>query len=112
MDLVERSISPYREPGKGMRMQVKARLSWLSPASQARAGDWLMLVVPGLIWGASFLFIAEGMRAIGPWGLTFARILIGFATLSLFPAARRPVLRSDWVGIVWLGVLWLARSEE
>jgi len=88
-------------------MQGRAKLSWLSPASQ-EAGDWLLLVVPGLIWGASFLFIAEGMRAIGPCGLTFVRILIGFMTLSLVPASRKQVLRSDWVGIVWLGVLWLA----
>lgn len=67
-----------------------------------------MLVVPGLIWGASFLFIAEGLRAIGPGALTFVRILIGFTTLSLFPAARRTVSRSDWPRIACLGVLWLA----
>jgi len=84
------------------------KLSRLARGSQAGAGDWFLLVVPGLIWGASFLFIAEGMRAIGPCELTFVRILIGFATLSLFPAARRPVLRSDWADIAWLGVLWLA----
>jgi drug/metabolite transporter (DMT)-like permease len=54
------------------------------------------------------LFIAEGMRAVGPNGVTFVRILIGFATLSLFPAARKPVVRSDWAGIAGLGVLWLA----
>jgi len=70
--------------------------------------DWLLLVVPGLIWGASFLFIAEGLRAIGPNGLTFARILVGFVTLGLIPSARGPVARSDWPGIALLGVLWLA----
>jgi len=89
-------------------MQANAGKSWLARRSQAGAGDWFLLLVPGLIWGASFLCIAEGMRAIGPCGLTFVRILIGFATLSLFPAARRPVLRSDWADIAWLGVLWLA----
>jgi drug/metabolite transporter (DMT)-like permease len=77
-------------------------------ASFSRNADWVLLVVPGLIWGASFLFIAEGMRSIGPNGVTFVRILIGFATLSLFPAARKPVKRSDWAGIVGVGVLWLA----
>lgn len=89
-------------------MPDKAEFSWSPSASQAGTAEWLLLVVPGLIWGASFLFIAEGMRAIGPNGVTFVRILVGFATLSLFPAARRPVMRSDWAGIVSLGVLWLA----
>ncbi len=53
--------------------------------------DWLLLIVPGTIWGASFLFMAEGLEAIGPAGLTFVRILVGFATLSLFPSVRRQV---------------------
>ena len=53
--------------------------------------DWALLVVPGVIWGASFLFIAEGLEAVAPNGVTFTRIAIGFLTLSLFPAARRPV---------------------
>jgi drug/metabolite transporter (DMT)-like permease len=70
--------------------------------------DWALLVVPGIIWGASFLFIAEGLAAMEPNGVTFSRIAIGFLTLSLFPSARRPVARTDWAGTVALGVLWLA----
>lgn len=70
--------------------------------------DWLLLVVPGVIWGASFLFIAEGLEAVGPNGVTFSRIAIGFLTLSLFPSARLPVARADWAGTAALGVLWLA----
>ena len=70
--------------------------------------DWLLLVVPGLIWGASFLFIAEGLDAMAPNGVTFTRIVIGFTTLALVPAARRPIHREDWRPTVALGVLWLA----
>jgi drug/metabolite transporter (DMT)-like permease len=55
--------------------------------------DWLLLATPGVLWGASFLFIAEGLRSVGPNGLTFARILVGFVTLSLVPGARRAVPR-------------------
>jgi drug/metabolite transporter (DMT)-like permease len=89
-------------------MPDKAKLLWQTAVSHAGTTGWLLLIVPGLIWGASFLFIAEGMRSIGPHGVTFVRILVGFATLSMFPAARRPILRSDWTGTVGLGVLWLA----
>jgi drug/metabolite transporter (DMT)-like permease len=70
--------------------------------------DWLLLVVPGVIWGASFLFIAEGLEAIGPNGVTFVRIAVGFLTLSLVPAARRPLQRTDRAATAALGVLWLA----
>jgi drug/metabolite transporter (DMT)-like permease len=72
------------------------------------AADWLLLLVPGVIWGASFLFIAEALRAIGPYGVTFVRILIGFATLACLPAARKPVPRSAWPALAALGVVWLA----
>jgi drug/metabolite transporter (DMT)-like permease len=70
--------------------------------------DWLLLILPGTIWGASFLFIAEGLDAVGPTGVTFLRIAIGFATLSCIPAARRPIVASDWRGTAAVGVLWMA----
>jgi drug/metabolite transporter (DMT)-like permease len=72
------------------------------------SSGWLLLVVPGLIWGASFLFIAEGLRSICPNGVCFVRILIGFATLACFPSARKPVARADWGKVAWLGLLWFA----
>jgi drug/metabolite transporter (DMT)-like permease len=70
--------------------------------------DWLLIVVPGVIWGASFLFIAEGLTAVAPDGVTFIRILIGFLTLSLVPGARQPIDRADWRGVAALGLLWFA----
>jgi drug/metabolite transporter (DMT)-like permease len=69
---------------------------------------WMLVVVPGLIWGASFLFIAEGLEAIAPMGVTFVRIAVGFATLSLVPSARQPILRSDRTKTAALAVLWMA----
>ncbi len=69
---------------------------------------WLLLIIPGLIWGASFLFMAEGLRSIGPSGVAFVRICIGFATLALFPSVRKPVARADWGSVAWLGLLWFA----
>jgi drug/metabolite transporter (DMT)-like permease len=70
--------------------------------------DWILLIVPGVIWGASFLFIAEGLEVMGPNGVTFTRILVGFLTLSLFAGSRRAVSREDWTGIALVGVLWMA----
>jgi len=70
--------------------------------------DWLLILSPGLIWGASFLFIAEALRALEPNGITFARIAIGFATLACFPTARRPIERRDWPLVALLGVIWFA----
>jgi len=70
--------------------------------------DWLFLTLPGIIWGASFLFIAEGLQAIGPNGVTFVRILVGFTTLALLPASRRALPRPDWAAVALLGVVWMA----
>ena len=70
--------------------------------------DWLLLAGPGIIWGASFLFIAEALRSVGPNGVAFGRIAVGFATLTLMSGARRAVPRAAWPAIALLGVLWLA----
>jgi len=70
--------------------------------------DSLLLVVPGIIWGASFLFIAEGLDALAPNGITFMRVAIGFACLACVPAARRPLAKGDAWPTAMLGVLWLA----
>ncbi|MCX6592026.1 MAG: DMT family transporter [Acidobacteria bacterium] len=72
------------------------------------SSGWLLLVIPGLIWGASFLFIAQGLRALEPNAITFLRIAIGFLTLGCFPGARKPVARADWPAVAWLGLLWFA----
>jgi drug/metabolite transporter (DMT)-like permease len=69
---------------------------------------WLLLVAPAVIWGASYLFIAEGLQALAPDGVTFLRILIGFVTLALFPSSRRGIAWSDWKQVALLGFVWFA----
>ena len=70
--------------------------------------DWLLIILPGIIWGASFLFIAEGLTAVAPDGVTFIRIVVGFLTLSTVPGARKGIVKGDWLGVAGLGLLWFA----
>jgi drug/metabolite transporter (DMT)-like permease len=89
-------------------MTTSATTSLTAPEERTSLSDTLLLAGPGLIWGASFLFIAEGLEAMGPFGVTFTRILIGFLTLSLFPAARQSVARAAWPKIALVGLVWMA----
>jgi drug/metabolite transporter (DMT)-like permease len=73
-----------------------------------RPTDWALLLVPGVIWGSSFYFIAEGLETFAPGVITFLRIVFGFATLSVFPAVRRRVDRTDWPRVAVLAVTWFA----
>lgn len=70
--------------------------------------DWVLIVTPGLIWGASFLFIAEGLAASPPDGITFLRFVIGFLTLAFVPKARASIARADWPAVAGLGLVWMA----
>jgi drug/metabolite transporter (DMT)-like permease len=71
--------------------------------------DWTLIAIASVVWGASFLLIAEGLETLEPGLVAFGRIAFGFLTLTLVPKARRtridPVDRSR---IVVLGFVWLA----
>lgn len=75
---------------------------------ESKLTSWLLIGIPGLIWGSSFLFIAEGLESVGPAGVTFIRILVGFITLGMFPGAWKRIPRADWGATALLGVVWLA----
>lgn len=98
------SRSGWKDAGRSGTV-VRFMSSFKAPGSLL---EWFLLAAPGLIWGASFLFIAEGLEAMAPNGVTFVRVLIGFLTLSMFKAARGPIHRGDAKGIFWVGLLWIA----
>lgn len=70
--------------------------------------DLARLAVPGLIWGTSFYFIAEGLDAFPAIMITPMRIAFGFATLALVPAARVRIPRTAWPRLLVLGIIWMA----
>jgi drug/metabolite transporter (DMT)-like permease len=70
--------------------------------------DWLLLVIPGLIWGSSFYFIDIGLDSFAPGLITPMRVLFGCITLSMIPKARQPVPKMAWPNIVVLSLVWLA----
>ena len=69
--------------------------------------DWALLLGAATIWGSSFLLMAIGLDAFEPGVVTFLRVAFGALTLSLVPAARRPVAAADRGRIVLVGFTWM-----
>jgi drug/metabolite transporter (DMT)-like permease len=84
-----------------------ARPSALTEQPSVR--DWALLFAPGIVWGTSFYFIAEGLESFPSATITPLRIAFGFATLAMFPRARHATIEpGDRRRIVLLGMLWMA----
>lgn len=82
-----------------------------APGTRAEAFgpvEWGLLASIGLMWGSSFVFIAEGLEAFRPGLVAFLRIALGTATVALARRARWPVAREDWGRIAVLGLVWMA----
>ena len=72
------------------------------------APEWGLVAAIALMWGSSFLWIAEGLEHFSPPVISLARLLLGASALALFPGTRHPVERADWPRIALLGVVWMA----
>lgn len=71
--------------------------------------EWGMLAFAGTTWGASFLFISEGLESFTPAQIGFLRTLFAFVTLAFFPKARSVSIdREDWSRVALLGFSWMA----
>jgi drug/metabolite transporter (DMT)-like permease len=74
----------------------------------ARPGWRLQYLTLALIWGMSFLFIKEGVRAFAPLQITLGRVAIGAAVLMAVLLARRERLPRDsktWAHLMVAAVL-------
>jgi drug/metabolite transporter (DMT)-like permease len=58
--------------------------------------DWGQLVVVAVIFGSAFLWIALALRSIDPGTLSFDRVMLGAAAVSILPSARCTIRRVDW----------------
>jgi len=66
--------------------------------------DWLVLVATSLIWGASFLLIAEGLESLDPRVIAWTRLILGAGVLAVFRKARRRIDVEDRIRIVVVGM--------
>ncbi len=70
--------------------------------------EWGLMLFAGITWGASFLFIAEGLVAFEPGLIATLRIFFGALTLTFVKKARAPLPREALRPVVALGFLWMA----
>lgn len=66
--------------------------------------DWGLFVSISLIWGASFLFIAIGLRSLAPGVIAATRVVLGAGALLLFPKARRAIAPVDRGRVIAIGI--------
>jgi drug/metabolite transporter (DMT)-like permease len=84
------------------------RLARLPQRVPIRPGWRLQYLTLALIWGMSFLFIKEGVRAFAPLQITLGRVAIGAAVLIAVLLARRERLPRDsrtWAHLLVAAVL-------
>lgn len=90
-----------------------SRRPLVTTASGLNAGafgwfDWVLMAGTGLMWGSSFLWIAEALESFAPAAVTLVRLVLGAFALGMTGRARRGVDREDLPRIVLLGVVWMA----
>jgi drug/metabolite transporter (DMT)-like permease len=68
-----------------------------------------MLCAISLVWGASFLFIANGLESFKPASVGMLRVMLGAMSLSFIPAARATKIeREDRRRLALLALVWMA----
>lgn len=73
--------------------------------------DWARFVGVSLIWGASFLLIAEALEGLTPGVVTLGRVGLGAITLIVIRAIRARSARIEPIDrprVVLLSIVWVA----
>lgn len=73
--------------------------------------DWVLFVGISLIWGSSFLLIAEALEGLTPATVTLGRVGVGAIVLWGIRAVRSNTVRierEDYGPVVLLSLLWVA----
>ncbi|MFN3823627.1 MAG: DMT family transporter [Pseudorhodobacter sp.] len=72
-------------------------------------GDWLSILLLGMIWGGTFMVVSFALRGYGPVTVATARVVLGtIALAALAVALRRPLPGRDarlWAHLLPIGVL-------
>ncbi len=72
--------------------------------------DWGLFIGVSLIWGSSFLLIAEALEGLTPGTVTLGRVGMGAITLwviRLAGSTKSKIDRADYGPMVLLSVLWV-----
>jgi len=75
------------------------------------AQDWVLFVSVSVIWGASFLLIAESLEAFTPGMVTLLRVGLGAVTLwglRLLTNRGRRIEPQDRARVAAVGIIWVA----
>ena len=65
------------------------------------------MAVGALIWGSSFLLIAESVEGFPPIVVAILRIAFGAAVVAAFPRAWRRIAREDLPRVWFLAIVWM-----
>ncbi|MEO7428979.1 MAG: DMT family transporter [Acidimicrobiales bacterium] len=79
-----------------------------SPGDAFTATDWLVFSSIAAIWGASFLFIAVGLKSLEPGVVTLLRVGLGALILNVLPGGRVRIDPADRLRMLAVSVVWVA----
>lgn len=70
--------------------------------------DWVRFLSLAVIWGSSFVLIAQGLDAFRPGLVTWLRVVSGVAVLALFRRQRTAIAHEDRTRFIVIALLWVA----